>query len=233
MSNAKHDISTDQLARVCLARPDEIETWRASADRALTLSPIEAAAISRSVNWPLNLDAIYKREYRYEDALAVEIARQLSDDTSASAGPSMSNSLSIVGYTGAVPDYLDFASRERPLAKALTDFWVAVASARHTWDDDAPRGSFPVTAFGESEYWSSIRFTGTFDQITEAAKHWMTEETTRYAEASPHIDDDADPARIFLVNVSAAARRLEGRVNKTSLGEELGIKVVNRQFVDF
>lgn len=215
------------LAHVVLAQPEEIAKCRAVADRQKILtrsSPGHAYPAVQPINWPLTNEAIFESRYRFSDALAFESARQLSDDTTINVGPSMVSALDLIAYTGAVPEYLEYIANVEPLPKALTDFWVGVASARHSWGD-APRGSFAVSAFGEAEYWSSSRVAGSFGQVTQKIAGWMTRETNR------DIDHDADPARIFLVNVSAAARRLERRVNETELGKELGIKIDGHKFV--
>jgi hypothetical protein len=102
----------------------------------------------------------------------------------------------------------------------MTDFWIAVSSARNTWGA-SPRGKTPaVTGFGAAEYWSNMHFSGSYDQVSKAIKQWMTKETVDYP--------DTDPARILWVNVSSAERRLQRRAATLSLP----LQIIDREFVD-
>ena len=225
MTSANNTISTEMLARLMLTDAEEIASWRAKADQQAVLpsgGQEDEFPLLEPVNWPVDVDAVYTKRYRFCDALAIEIARQLSDDTSVSEGPPMLAALDIVAYTDAVQSYFEFEAANRPPIKPLTDFWIAVASARHTFEGDSR--PFPVSAFGPGEYWSNIHVVGSFDQVMRGIKLWMTRETNKNKSAPPYIDHDADPARISMANVSSATRRLIARAN------DLGIEVVRNEF---
>ena len=81
--------------------------------------------------------------YSYQEALAIEAARQLADD----GGLSMANAMRIVG--SGVGNFC--ASSEKDRSKVLSDFWVGAARARNSWGKE-PRGTYPVTSFGRAEY---------------------------------------------------------------------------------
>lgn len=142
--------------------------------------------------------------YSYADALAVELARQLSDQY----GLPLASALHFVGYTGAVEHYAVADKRYSPERKGDYDFWVAVTGARNSWGDDA-RGSLSVTGFGVSEFWTTMHFHGTFDQVTAQIKSQILRDGIDYS--------DSDFARLFMANVSAADRRLQKRIGDLGL----------------
>ena len=196
MTISKHTISAIQLAGLSQVKPEEVDYWLARNEK--------------TASWPIELESAVSKNFRYGDALAVEIARQLNDDTGVTSGPSILESLRIVSYSAAVPLYFEYIAGQPHLAKAMTDFWLAVSSARNSWGA-RPRGNTPeLTGFGSAEYWSNMHFTGSFDQVCVAVKQWMTKETTEYP--------DTDPGRVFMVNVSTADRRLRKRAKELQIG---------------
>ena len=145
--------------------------------------------------------------YSFREAVAIEAARQIADD----GGLSMENALRITG-----PNIAQFFEpRESHISKTLSDFWIGVARARNTWGA-APRGAFPVTGFGEGEYWSGVHFFGTLDRVVAEMRYWQQHDENEHP--------DSDPAAIFLSNVSAADRRLRKRA------ADLGIKIDENEF---
>ncbi len=130
----------------------------------------------------------------YSDALAIEVARQLSDY----AGLPLTDAMRAVTYTGAIENYA-----ARPADAVAADFWVAIVGARNTWGSEQ-RGSVPVTTFGPGEFWSTAHFHGTFEQMTNAIKDFIARDGIDYPES--------DFARVFMTNVSAADRRLSKRI---------------------
>jgi len=227
MNSAKNTIPTDLLARLMLTDAAEIASWRANADQQAMLPKIELGAefpIMEPFSWPVEVDSIYTHEYRFSDTLALEIARQLSDDTSISVGPPMLAALDVVAYTGAVQRFFEYDAMHQPPIKPITDFWIAIASARH--DLEEGERPFAITAIGGDEYWSNIHVSGSFDQVTQGIKQWIVRETNEYTPEPPHTERDrVDAGRVFLVNVSTAARRLIGRA------QAMGIKIVENEFV--
>jgi hypothetical protein len=143
--------------------------------------------------------------FSYGDALAIEIARQLSDY----CGLALPEALRVVFYTDAVGGYRNYGVAH--VAKALTDFWAAIVGARNTLKTKGVRGSIEITGFGEEEFWSTSHFHGSFDQIVSGIKDMMTQDGFEYP--------DTDFSRVFMANVSAADRRLRQRAR------DLGIPV--------
>lgn len=131
-------------------------------------------------------------------ALKIEVARQLSDN----AGLSMQEALRIVAYTGGVDGYERYGCRFMLHDKAA-DFWAAIVGARNSWGDPEPRGSIDVTGFGLAEFWSTSHYKGSFGFVTDSIKDRMSREDL--------TQPDTDPARVFMVNISAADRRLRKR----------------------
>lgn len=130
--------------------------------------------------------------------LKIEVARQLFDNS----GLPLLESLRIVSYTGAVEHY-DRYDCKSALHDKAADFWAAIVGARNTWVGNDPRGSIEVTSFGSSEFWSTSHYKGSFGFVTGSIKDRLARET---------IDSpDSDAARVFMVNVSAADRRLRKR----------------------
>jgi len=140
--------------------------------------------------------------YSYLEALAIEAARQLADD----GGLSMENAMRIVG--SGVANFFNSSDQNR--SKVLSDFWVGVARARNSWGKE-PRGAYPATSFGPSEYWSGAHFFGSLDRVFGELRYWQQHDE----DAHP----DSDSAAIFLSNISAADRRLRKRA------AELGIRI--------
>lgn len=140
--------------------------------------------------------------YPWTAALALEVARQLADDK----GLPIIAALNIVSYTGAIEHYASYSPASGLAAdeKADTDFWAAIVGTRNTWGTEPRSGSsFGVTSFGPGEFWSTSHYHGTFDQMTADIKSRMIRDTIGHS--------DSDPARVFMVNVSAADRRLRKR----------------------
>ncbi len=137
----------------------------------------------------------------YENALAFELARQLSDD----GGISLPHAFVQVSYASAVEQFLS-ADRD-------SDQWMAVMESRNDWGRDQRESypSFPATSFGPGEYWSKARFFGSFGDV-------MIKIGARIYQESMETPEP-DPARIILANVSAADRRLRKRA------AELGISL--------
>jgi hypothetical protein len=193
----KATLSAEQLATLSQVPASEIEYWHQRGQH--------------NAAWPVDIESFSSKRYSYRDALAIEIARQMNDDSGICGGPSVLEGLRIVSYTGAVPLYFDYTVSQPHVAKALTDCWLAVFSSRHSCDEWGRGKSVPVTSFGASEYWSSMHVVGSFDQVTREIKQAMTDDTLRYP--------DTDPGRVFMANVSAADRRLRKRAS------DLGIHV--------
>lgn len=145
----------------------------------------------------------FKREFAYGDALAIEVARQLSDKD----GVPIAEACRLVTYTIAVDNY---AVRSYN-GTGAPDFWLAVTGSRNSWGASR-RGSVPVTSFGPGEYWAELHFTGSFGEVTGEIATWIGRDQVQYP--------DSDPARIIFANVSAADRRLRKRA--ADLGIDLG-----------
>ena len=131
--------------------------------------------------------------FTYGDVLMIEVARQLHDD----GGMPMADASKLVWNAGVA------AGLEKSGGGVSHDFWIAVVRHRNTWNPSTPRGSFPVTLFGASEYWSSAHFSGTLADINR--------EIAEYVSTTERDHPDSDPARIVLTNASAADRRLRKR----------------------
>lgn len=142
------------------------------------------------------LPSALRGHYSLADALAIELARQLSDYY----GLSLPAALQAVAYTGAIEHYQNAGKGE--------DFWIGVTGTRNTWGD-SERGSVPVTSFGPSEFWSTMHFHGSFGDVTGQVKAQMERDSAEY----PH----SDFARLFMANVSAADRRLQKRIGDLGL----------------
>jgi len=179
----KPALSAGDFARLVEASHSDLQAWRAFC---------EAKA-----SWPENLDSHFDGHYRYSDALAVEVARQLSENNGICAGPRMEEAIQFAAYAGAVAFYLEDSA-----APLSGDYWAAVVSTRNA----APNAT-------TAEYWSSMRFTGTLDQIMREISASLAREAADYPEAAP--------SRVFMVNVSAADRRLRKRA--AALGIALSI----------
>jgi hypothetical protein len=146
----------------------------------------------------------FKRELSYPEALTIETARQLADKD----GVPLAEAFRLIVYTMAVENYLARPSN----AAGTSDFWLAVTASRNTWGDQ-PRGSWPVTGFGPTEYWAELHFTGSLGEVTGEIATWIGRDQVQHP--------DSDPARIILANVSAADRRLRKRA------AELGIELTD------
>lgn len=155
---------------------------------------------------PGDLNLHFRGKFQFIDALAIEVARQMSDDS----GILLKEAVRLVSYTGAVTEFIGRENPTQSAAKADSDFWLSVLGARASWGDQ-PRGKWPVTGFGPGECWHRMHFTGAFDAITTCMLEWMQHDEAEWP--------DSDPARIFMANVSAADRRLRKRAG------ELGITV--------
>ena len=166
-------LTAGDFARLVDASHNDLQSWRAFC---------EATA-----SWPEDLDSHVDGQYRFSDALAVEVARQLSENNGICAGPRMEEAIRFASHAGAVAFYLE-ASAEQ----SSGDFWAAVVSTRNSAANAKP-----------AEYWSSLRFTGSLDQIMNEMNASLAREAADYPEA--------EPSRVFMVNVSAADRRLRKR----------------------
>jgi hypothetical protein len=149
-------------------------------------------------------------------ALAIEVARQLADD----GGIPLIAALKTVIYTGAVSLFPDDDIPPQELAN--NDFWVAVLGTRSDWWGESPRVGWPETAFGPSEVWLKSHYEGTFDHVTTAIKIRMADDAAGAMEGAA----DVDSSRVFMTNVSAAARRLRKRAH--GMGLEIGPMVGRR-----
>jgi hypothetical protein len=141
-------------------------------------------------------------------ALTIEVARQMADD----GGLPLIEALRIVSYTGAIEHYRDYLSNYGPTVEMTvdSDFWAAVIGARNNWGHE-PRlnSSIEVTGFGPGEFWSMAHYHGPFLQVMTQIRGRIGRDADDYP--------DSDYARLFMVNVSVAARRLGKRA------AELGI----------
>lgn len=165
----------------------------------------QTQAVLRDHTSPSTIAAL-KRRFSYADALEIEVARQLSDNS----GVPINEALRLGVYAMAVQAYLDGGS-----AETRGDFWMAVVASRNTWGK-SPRGSWPVTGFGPKEYWAELHFTGSLGAITGEISEWIGRDQANHP--------DSDPARIVMANVSTADRRLRKRA------AELGIAIVGNEF---
>jgi hypothetical protein len=145
--------------------------------------------------------------FSYADALLCEVSMQLSDD----GGMSFADASILIANAGLA----GFFSLPTGVLSRSNDFWTGIACNRNTWGA-APRGSWKVTHFGPSEYWSSAHFAGTLEAVTREIREYIEREEIEHP--------DTDPTRIFLTNVSAADRRLRRRAAK------FGIAVVGNEF---
>ena len=131
-------------------------------------------------------------EFDYSDALAIEVSRQLSDD----GGLCMKAAAKLVGNI--VADLTDENS----------DQWIAIVRNRNPWPAGESRGSWPVTDFGDAEFWSSAHFAGSLQSVTDSISQMVASDRDDRA--------SSEPARIFMTNVSTADRHLRKRA--ASLG---------------
>lgn len=177
----------------------------------MTAERLEALVIDGDMpndNLAGDINLHFAGRYEYADALAIEVARQLHD----AQGLPLSEALRIVSYCRS-------GQFDRPKSDSNieSDMWVAILGTRETWGA-SPRGSFPVTDFGQGEYWRTMHFAGTFDFVTAEIRAEVARDE--------RLQPDSDPARIFFANVSAADRRLRRRA------ADLGIVVAGDDFVD-
>lgn len=141
-------------------------------------------------------------EFSYLQVLAMETARQFSDD----GGLPLRAASQIV------------ANAMAPFPDDGSDLWIGVVSNRNT-GSVGHRYIYPATSFGGDEYWSSAHVAGSFDEVGAKLKDLIATEAELYP--------DSDPARILLVNVSAADRRLARRINALT---DLHLTVIDREF---
>lgn len=180
--------------------------------RMLNLESSELFRLAKDHNAPIICSDTFEQfalqdTFSYADALLCEVAMQLSDD----GGMSFADASFLVANAGLA----GFFSLSIGMLSRSDDFWTGIARNRNTWGA-APRGSWQVTHFGPSEYWSSAHFAGTLEAITQEIEEYIRRIEIEHP--------DSDPARIFLTNVSAADRRLRRRAAK------LGITVVGNEF---
>lgn len=142
-----------------------------------------------------------KSRFEYDDALELEIARQMSDNF----GVPMNEALRLSMYTMAVQTYIARCDRG---SGSQQDFWLAVVGSRNTWGS-APRGTWPETGFGPKEYWAEMHYTGSLGEVMGEISAMIGRDQVQYP--------DSDPARIIMCNVSAAQRRLRKRAVETSI----------------
>lgn len=143
---------------------------------------------------------ILRQQFSYDEALMVEVARQIHDD----------GGLPLAVASNIVWNGIDFAD----MRATPDDYWVAVIRSRNTWDDSVQRGSWPVTLIGVGEYWSSAYFAGSLSHVQNKLSGYINQSR----------ETDSDPARILITNVSAADRRLRRRAAAK------GIAVINSEF---
>jgi hypothetical protein len=144
----------------------------------------------------------------YGRAVAIEVARQLSDN----GGLPMSTAAKVCLNTAAVAGYFKHGEG----SGLLSDYWVGIVQSRNSWNESVSRSWVPVTNFGEREYWATTHYGGSLAEVYS----WMTYEMVLNEQQHP----DSDPARIFMANVSAADRRLRKRA------AELGIEIDGNEF---
>ncbi|MGL3106683.1 hypothetical protein [Bradyrhizobium sp. BR 1432] len=148
----------------------------------------------------------FKKRFDFADALEVEIARQMSDNS----GVPMNEAFRLSMYTMAAQSFLAYEAAGNGSSQ---DFWFAVTASRNTWGS-APRGSWPLTGFGPKEYWAEMHYIGSLGTIMGEISESIGRDQVQYP--------DSDPARITMCNVSAADRRLRKRA--AELGIELNEK---------
>jgi hypothetical protein len=181
--------------------------------QALNLDLCELFKLAKNDDLPIICSEAYEQfmlqdTFSYAEALLCEVTMQLSDD----GGMPFADASALVANAGLIAF---FAMPAGALPRS-DDFWMGIARNRNTWGTTR-RGSWPVTHFGQSEYWSSAHFAGTLEVITREIRDFFQREEIEHP--------DSDPARIFLTNVSAADRRLRHRAAK------LGMAVVGGEFV--
>jgi hypothetical protein len=162
------------------------------------VAPEEIAGFCRD-DYPLlpgcylaNEIALGKRLH-YSDALAIELARQVSADWSIS----MEEALRIASYAGAVEGFMASAPRNIH-RKFLSDFWFAVIAF-----DASSDGEFSDDRRFKGHY------AGTWHEATgQIAARFQEEES----------EEGTTPFRVLLINVSAADRRLIARAKKLDIG---------------
>jgi len=137
----------------------------------------------------------HQQKFSLADAVAIEVARQLSDD----GGLPLATASKLVDNAGT-----------RAYESSSDDFWIAIVRNRNTWPGGS-RGSIKVTGFGQREFWSSSHCSGTFAEVTNTISGWIERDKVDFP--------DIDPARIFMANVSTADRRLRKRA--ADMGIEL------------
>lgn len=157
---------------------------------------------------PGDTSSRHHMRWGHGDALTIEVARQLHDDS----GVPFADAIRLCMYALRLPIYFEAATSPAVASKTVSDFWIAVSASRNTWGS-SPRGSWPVTSFGPGEYWAQNHFAGAFDDVVHEIKKWMLMDEVMHS--------DSDPARIFLCNVSTADRRLQKRA--ADLGIDLGV----------
>jgi hypothetical protein len=204
MSEPAKGVALDVLARLHQTTIYGIKPFVEAPDhvKALVEAPDDVRENMPSPYLDGDADLLWRGRYPYAAALGIEVARQLHDDS----GVPLAEGLRISSYTGAVRGFFGHSGAD--------DFWIAIVAARNDWGD-GPRGTWPVTGFGPQEFWSTMHFAGTFDQVIAAIKDWMTGDASEYG---------ASPARIFMANVSTADRRLRKRA------AALGIQIAGNDF---
>ena len=156
------------------------------------MSAAQMEAILSDYSTPQTIDP-FKERFSFADALEIEVARQLHDDS----GVPLTEGLRLAAYTMAVRSFLDAQS-----ADSSSDFWLAVTSTRNTWGNEPP-GSWPITGFGPKEYWAEMHYVGSLGAIMGDILLSFGQDQVSYP--------NSDPARIVMTNVSAAYRRLRKR----------------------
>ena len=195
----RQKIKLATLAR--LSQMDEAELHNLIYRGALHLGSVDGPEVDHPNN-------VFKGAFRYSDALQIEVARQLSDED----GPALADAAKFCSH--ALGNGYVFQPKQMGV---LYDHWFGAFRSRNTWGSE-PRGTWPVTAFGAGEYWSAMHCSGPLHQCHAEISFWLAHDEAQYP--------DSDPARIFLVNVSAADRRLRKRA------AQLGIAIVGNEFAE-
>ncbi|MCW5694555.1 MAG: hypothetical protein KIT48_19520 [Pseudolabrys sp.] len=182
---AKHGLRQNQFAALMQMSVDEVRSLMNSMPSLASQTSVAMARLSGA-----------GVRYSYREALAIEAARQLTDD----GGLSMESAMRIV--ISNIGRYFEYRCSDS--GKTDSDFWIGVTRARNTWDQaKEPRGSYPVTSFGPGEFWSGNHYAGALAEVLTTTQEWQRHDEQMYPES--------DPAAIFLTNISAADRRLRQR----------------------
>lgn len=150
--------------------------------------------------------AISNNRYVYADALTIEVANQISAD----GGVSLLVANDLIVMTCGVKRYqaaTRAGSAKLPDNKS-DDFWIGVLKSRNSTTDENVRHP-EISGLSDREHWSGAHASGSLASVIAELQRQITLDHELYP--------DADAARIFLVNISAADRRLQQRAARVGV----------------